>query len=156
MGYFMRYFIPNSAELLSLSIIREALTAIDPRYTIQIDPTDTYFGDLYYDGRNLGEIEINHADDEIFQEEIEDFLDLLRHSKDPRKEGVINTLRATGQMVAVSALWRDGDADDADYVHDRIDPLWEWLDNHYQGMLHCDGDGFYHGVSLILEMTTRI
>lgn len=156
MGYFMRYFIPQSAGQLSLSTIQEALTTLDPRYTIQIDPTDTYFGDLYHDGRNLGEIEINHRDDEIFEEEIEDFLDLLRHSKDSQKEGVINTLHATGQMVAISAIWRSGDADDADYVHDRIDPLWEWLDNNYQGMLHCDGDGFYHGESLILEMTTRI
>lgn len=156
MGYLMRYFIPQSAELLSLSAIREALTAIDPRYTIQIDPTDTYFGDLYYGERNLGEIEINCVGDDIFQEEIDDFLDLLAHSQDPQKEVVINTLKTAGQMVAISAMWRDGDANDADAVHDRIDPLWEWLDNQYQGMLHCDGDGFYHGTVLILELTTRI
>jgi hypothetical protein len=156
MGYFMRYFIPQSAEQVSLSVIREALTAIDPHYTIQIDPTDTYFGDLYYGERNLGEIEINRVGDDIFQEEIDDFLDLLAYSQDPQKAVVINTLKTAGQMVAISAIWRDGDVDDADAVHDRIDPLWEWLDNRYQGMLHCDGDGFYHGDSLILEMTTRI
>lgn len=156
MGYFMRYFIPHSAPKLSLTMIHEALSAIDPNYAVQIDQIDGYFGDLYYGGRCLGEIEINDVNDEIFQEEISDFLGLLTYSRDPKKEGIINTLKTSGQMVAVSAIWHDGDANDADMVHDRLDPLWIWLDRHYDGMLHCDGDGFYRGDSLILEMTTRL
>jgi len=156
MGYYMRYFIPKSAQAITLPQIRDGLIGIDTGYTIQIDSTDSNFGDIIYGERVLGEIEINTTGDEIFEEETEDFLELLSHSKDEKKGIVIENIQSAGQMVAVSAVWRDGDADDADVVHNHLDPLWDWLDAHYEGMLHCDGDGFYHGQSLILDMSVRI
>ncbi|HRF94511.1 MAG TPA: hypothetical protein PLZ51_04935 [Aggregatilineales bacterium] len=156
MGYYMRYFIPQTAQPTTLTAIHEALKTIDPLYAIQIDSTDPSFGELFFGERNLGEIEINHKDDEIFEEEIEDFLELLTYHTDAKKEGVIQTIQATGHMVAVSAVWENGNADDADFVHDHLDPLWDWLDTQYDGMLHCDADGFYNGQTLILEMNVRI
>lgn len=156
MGYYMRYFIPQSAQAITLPQIRDGLVSLDSKYAIHIDSTDPNFGDIAYGERVLGEIEINRIGDEIFEEETEDFLALLSHSKDEQKEMVIGNIQSSGQMVAVSAIWKDGDADDADIVHNHLDPLWDWLDAHYEGMLHCDGDGFYHGQSLILDMSVRI
>lgn len=156
MGYYMRYFIPKSAQTITLPQIHDALTRIDAKYAIQIDSTDPNFGDIAYGERVLGEIEINTAGDEIFEEEMEDFLELLNHSKDDQKAIIIQNMQSSGQMVAISAIWRDGDADDADVVHNHLDPLWDWLDTHYEGMLHRDADGFYHGQTLILEMNVRI
>jgi hypothetical protein len=86
MGYYMRYFVPPSAQKVTLTAISAMLTARDPLYTIQIDPTDISFGELFYGERNLGEIEINQKDDEIFEEEIEDFLELLGYHTDDQKD----------------------------------------------------------------------
>ncbi|MCU0482573.1 MAG: hypothetical protein MUE54_15370 [Anaerolineae bacterium] len=156
MGYYMRYFIPKSAQPLTLPQICDGIIAINTNYAIQIDSTDPNFGDIAYGERILGEIEINTIGDEIFEEETEDFLALLNHSQDEQKQVVIQTIQSAGQIVAISAIWRDGDADDADVVHNHLDPLWDWLDEHYNGMLHRDADGFYHGQTLILEMNVRI
>jgi len=156
MGYYMRYFVPPSAQKVTLTAISAMLTTLDSLYTIQIDPADTSLGELFYAERNLGEIEINQKDDEIFEEEIEDFLELLNYHSDDQKDGVISAVESAQQIVAVSAIWRDGDADDADGVHDLLDPLWDWLDAQCNGMLHRDADGFYLGEKLILEMNVRL
>lgn len=156
MGYYMRYFIPQSAQTLILPQIRDGLIGIDSKYTIHIDSTDPHFGDIAYGERILGEIEINTRGDEIFEEEMEDFLALLNHSQDEQKVVVIQAMQSAGQMVAISAIWRNGDTDDADMVHNHLDQLWDWLDVHYHGMLHRDADGFYDGQTLILEMNVRI
>lgn len=156
MGYYMRYFMPTSAQPLTLQTIKDALKTIDTRYHIAIDPAIPTYGTLSHDGRVLGEIEINQKDDEVFEEEIDDILALLAHHQNPQKADVITYLHATMQMVAVCAVWEDGNPHDADAVHEHIDPLWAWLDSGYDGMLHCDADGFYRADKLLLEMNIRL
>ena len=75
MGYYMRY-ISADERPLSLAQIGEALVAIDPRYLIC--PTDLdELVEVVYDDKLYGQIEINTPGDELFEDDISAFMEML-------------------------------------------------------------------------------
>lgn len=152
MGYFMRFFIVSAAQV-QLSDISEALVAVDPTYALVPDAQLDDFGELYISGQRCAEIEINRPDDEIFIEEIAEYRALLQHTKAPMGTDVSAMLNRTRAIITVEAFWKGNDPEP---VLERIDPLWDWTFEKFEGLLHVDGDGFYDKDGLIFEMHVTI
>jgi hypothetical protein len=51
-------------------------------------------------------------------------------------------------MVVVEAFWQ-GEESEATLA--KLDPLWDWLFAHYNGLSQADNEGFYDQSGLILE-----
>lgn len=141
MAYYMRFFVTTESGL-PLSEINHALKAADDRYSIEN-------GDLLFGGDLYGQIEISTPGDEIFESELEEFKAELEQAEGNGKKKVEATLLCTKAIVVVQVLWQDRDSEE---TLRRLDPLWEWLISNHKGLMQADGEGFYEGRNLILEL----
>jgi hypothetical protein len=151
MGYYMRYIVTDTQDI-SLAVIVQALKQIDPAYAILTD-FDAASGDLLYGEKRYGEIEINRPGDDIFEEEIADLRELLPKQGTADARRVLDALEKAKAMVAVNALWKGRNSE---ATLEKIDPLWDWLFDHYAGILQADNEGFYDASGLILESSLKI
>ncbi len=146
MGYTMRYITTDAGDL-SLSVIEAALQQMDAAYAItNTDVPD--IGDLIHGDTRLGVIEINRPGDDIFEDDVAEFHDLVGAGDSPAQQRVYEVLDNANAMVAVEAEWPGTDAEP---VLAKLDVLWDWLFAHYPGLLQADNEGFYEGDDLILE-----
>lgn len=146
MGYFFRFFVAD-AKPLDFVVVQSALQEIDSHYTVIVDSlTDT--AQLFYESEYLALVEINGADDEIFHDDLNEFYDLIGHDDGEAEVRVRKVLANAQKIVAVEAQWS---GEDAEPVLSRIDPLWDWLFMHHDGLLQADGEGFYDSSGLILK-----
>jgi hypothetical protein len=142
----MRYFALDAAPL-TLANIEAGLKAANPAYAIHLDLWDT-LGDLFYGETRLAQIEINRPDDDIFQDDVVEFLDTVGSDPSPEATRVRETLRNAAAIVALECFWEGKDAEAA---LARIDPLVDWLFAHAPGLFQADGEGFYDANGLLLE-----
>lgn len=146
MGYTMRYFAADEGGI-TLPQIEAALRQINPAYSIvNTDVPD--IGDLMFGTLPLGIIEINRPGDDIFDDDIAEFTDLVGAGDSPGQQRVREVLANTRAIIAVEASWQGADAEP---VLSRLDPLWDWLFAQTAGLLQADNEGFYDGDDLILE-----
>jgi hypothetical protein len=146
MGYYMRYFMTDGREI-TLPIVEAALRSVDPAYQVVVSDWDD-FGDLLYADLKIAVIEINRPDDEIFQDDVAEFQDVVGNGDNPVEQRVRDVLAATRAIIAVEALWEDTNSETTLV---RIDPLWDWLYANRDGLSQADGEGFYDRSGLILE-----
>jgi hypothetical protein len=142
----MRYFALDAAPL-TLANMEAELKAADPAYAIRLDLWDT-LGDLFYGETRLAQIEINHADDDIFQDDVAEFLDTVGDDPSPEAARVRDTLQNAAAIIALECFW---EGTDSEATLARLDPLVDWLFAHAPGLFQADGEGFYDANSLILE-----
>lgn len=146
MGYTMRYFTTDTRDI-TLSLLEEALRQFDRAYAI-INTDVPDIGDLMYGDMQLGIIEINRPGDDIFDDDLAEFRDLVGKGDSEAQQRVLDVLNTARAMVVVEAQWQGTDAEP---VLSRLDPLWDWLFSQYSGLLQADNEGFYEGDELILE-----
>jgi hypothetical protein len=145
MGYLMR-FISTSEQIITLASIRVALKQIDPAYNITNDEIPD-LGDLLYGEVRCGIVEVNRPSEDIFEDDLEAFRDMLKGDT-LAEEQVRQVLNAANAMVVVEAFWEGANSEE---ILQRIDPLWDWLFTHYTGISQADSEGFYDLFGLILE-----
>lgn len=146
MGYTMRY-ITTGAREITLEWIEAALRQLDAAYAItNTDVPD--IGDLMHGETQLGIIEINRPGDDIFDDDLAEFQDMVGAGDTLEQRRVLDVLHQAQAMVVVEALWPGTDAEP---VLAKLDPLWDWLFANYPGLLQADSEGFYDGDNLILE-----
>jgi hypothetical protein len=145
-GYFFRFFAADAQGLDFLSV-QTALRKLDPQYRLEIDELRE-LAVLSYGEQRLALVEINGQDDDIFQDDLAEFRDLVGDGNSPAENRVREVLQTTQTIVAVEAQW---EGEDAEPVLSRIDVLWEWLFTSRKGLLQADGEGFYDADGLILK-----
>lgn len=146
MGYTMRYITTEDRDL-TLALIESALREMDAAYAVtNTDLPD--LGDLMYGETKLGILEINRPGEDIFEDDLAEFRDLVGKGDSAEQQHVRDVLDRSQAMVVVEAIWQGTDAEP---VLSKLDLLWDWLFAHYPGLLQADNEGFYEGDKLILE-----
>lgn len=153
MGDFIRYLFTAEPEL-TLTVIEDGFKAVDAAFSIFRDPATGTSGDLIYAGEVYGELEVNRRGDQIFDEDVEDLRDQIVaigmesiDDLDSDDEGLATVeqalISATGMIVLALS--------EAGHEHyDRIDACWDWLFEHYPGLLQVDEEGYYNRNEQIL------
>lgn len=152
MGYFMRFFLTDATPV-TLADLTAGLNAIDSAFTLIPDPELADFGVMSYAGEMLAEVEINHAGEDILEEDRDELRDLLKFSQHANRERVLGVIDAVQSAVILEAFWKEWDSEP---VLEKTDLLFDWLFDHHTGLLLMDGEGFFDKETLILPMKTRI
>ncbi|MBZ0283329.1 MAG: hypothetical protein K8L97_21515 [Anaerolineae bacterium] len=147
MGYYMRY-IATDTTTISLEVLEAALKLIDAAYAIKPDSQIDNLGDLFYGDMRMAQLEINVPDDDIFEDDINEFRDLVGTADEPGARQVLDVLEAATCMIAVEAFW---EGENSEGTLAKLDPLWDWLFANRKGMSQADSEGFYDANGLILE-----
>lgn len=142
----MRFFVTDSKPV-TLNEIECALQNIDAHYALRNIEFDEMAA-LYHGDTLLANIEINLPEDDIFQDDIAEFLDLVGEGDTPTENLIRDVLKTTQIMVVVEAFW---EGTDSEPVFAKIDPLWDWLFAQRSGLSQADSEGFYDAEGLILE-----
>lgn len=146
MGYFMR-FILTDPQTLDMKAIEEVLTGIDPRYEMR--PTDLEdLVEVYYDDTLYGQIEMDVRGDELFEDDISAFTEMLGEPKTAGEIIVADALKAAAQIIAVEMFW---EGTNGEATFEKFDPLWDWLFANRNGILQADTEGFYNAEGLLVE-----
>ena len=146
MGYLMRYFATDDRPI-TLPQIETAIRQIDSAYAIANVEVDD-LGDLLLGSQRLAIIEINRPGDDIFEDDIAEFMDLVGKGNLPGEVRVREVLAAARVLVVIEAFW---EGEDAESTLAKIDPLWDWLFANFAGLSQADSEGFYDQSGLILE-----
>jgi hypothetical protein len=146
MGYLMR-FISTDAGDITLAVIEIALKQVDPAYAIANGEIDD-LGDLMYGETQVAIIEINRPGDDMFEDDLAAFKDMVGQGMKPNESLVRSALENATALIVIEATW---EGDDAESTLAKIDPLWEWLFDNYQGLSQADNEGFFDQTGLILE-----
>ena len=152
MGYYMRYITTSGADI-SLTILETALKGVDAGYAIVPDDIEPLIGTLKLGEYVCGEIEINTPDDDIFDEDIDDLCELIADSEQASELQIREILDKAKAIVAMNAIWEGGDSS---ITLDKLEPLWDWLFEHFPGVLQADHEGFYDHETLIFETNLKI
>lgn len=146
MGYLMRFFVVSTAKP-TLNQLGEALHRVDSRY--QLANTDVPdIADLLFDGTLLAVLEINRPGDDMFEDDLAEFDEMVGQDSDPATVRVREVLQQTKALVVAEVFW---DGTEAEAALEKLDPLWNWLFQHVQGLAQADTEGFYDSSGLVLE-----
>ncbi len=143
MGDFIR-FILTGAHDLTLADVERGLKAVDPAFSIFVDHAAPTNGDVIYGSEVYGEIEVNRPDDQMFSEDVDDLREQIATLDDAGTPVVLQALEHATGMVAM----RFSEAGLQNY--EQVDPFWDWLFEHYEGLLQVDEDGYYRGDEQVL------
>jgi hypothetical protein len=146
MGYLMRFFV-ISAEELSLNQLGEAMQQVDVRYLLANTEVPD-MADLLFDGVLLAVLEINRPGDDIFEDDLAEFSDVVGPGNTLEEIRVRDVLGQTQALVAAEVFWEGTDAEAA---LAKLDPLWDWLFEKVDGLAQADTEGFYDRAGLVLE-----
>jgi hypothetical protein len=142
MAYSMRFFVEDG-QPLTFDELSSGLRSIDPEFRIEAN------GEVYRGDQLLGQMEIHAAGEEPFQEEIDEFVELVEDTEEEGKEDVAGRLNDVTAVLAVQVLMQQRTLAQ---TLDLLDPLWAWLLVHRRGLVQADGEGFYEGTELILAL----
>ena len=157
MGYYVRVFCtvgepPVLRPVLTHAAKRGSTVTLDPQVSSSgLDNAWDQVGVLYKAGRLPILLEINRedADQALMKEEIEEFMDLLQDSpKNADRERVERHLRET--KFTVAAQLATDDIDDDGY--NALGNVLTYFVEHHGGMIQADGEGFYDGEKVIVEV----
>ena len=158
MGYYVRAFCasgdpPPLRQVLDYALDKGSPVQLDPEVSAS-DPDDPNWeqaGLLYKDGKLpiLLEVNRNDSEDSLAREEIDEFLEFLEDApRNGNRKKVEDHLRATRFVVA--AQLPTGDIDDDGY--DANGWIMRFFLERNDGMIQADGEGFYEGDRLIVEL----
>jgi hypothetical protein len=96
-------------------------------------------------------VEVNRAErDAVFADELDEFRESLEDAKvSPAKRSVLEQLDATRTIVAVQLLLGGGQGERA---LDAASTLLRFFVEHCGGMIQADGEGFYEGEQLLVQL----
>jgi hypothetical protein len=154
MGYYLRVFC-NSDTVPSVASLEGALQAVGPGLRLhtdgRVDSADWENAELRYkDGKEpiLVEINRNNGADTIAAEEAGEFASEIRALQQSNATArVLEHLRANRYTVCCRLLT---DIDDDGFVAN--DQLMDYFILNHRGMVQADGEGFYDGDELLVEL----
>ncbi len=152
MAYYMRY-ITADREAITFKLLKEILLNLEGEYHLKIDEHDEQRAELSYHDLRIADLEINAQGEQLFDEDMEDLIELLSFTSHPNAETVTGVLNTAQTMIVAAVYWQ---GDDPEPAFSLIDPLWDWLFENRPGLLQADNEGFYDAQQLILEMRTKI
>jgi len=138
----MRFFVEDGKPL-TFEELSSGLRGIDPAFRIEAD------GEVYRGDRLLGQAEISATGDELFQAEIDEFVEKIEDTEEDGKAELAGRLKQVTAVLAVEVLMQGRTLAQ---TLDLLDPLWAWLLVHRRGLVQADGEGFYEGTELILAL----
>ncbi len=106
-------------------------------------------GDLLLNEYPIAMISIEDKGDSLFEDEIEEFQELLDDEPSPAAREVEFILDKCERIVIVQLLTSQ---DSLEESLQRIDLLWNHLTANRTGLVQVDGEGFYSAERLLLEM----
>jgi hypothetical protein len=127
-AYYVRYF---AAQPLTTKGIQQALQAIDPSFRVDL-------GELLRGDVRLGEIEVNAARGDLFEDDLRVTLQAVEATG--HGHAVIPRLRASSAIVVVNLDWQGGDPSATLRL---VEPLWTALAQLSPGLSQWDGHGIY-------------
>jgi hypothetical protein len=145
LGYYMRFIVADERPV-TLADVQAALTEDDADYKIDGEEMEAT---VSYRGHRVGHLTLNVPGDGLFDAERDELVEFAEDGTGGGKRRVIDTLRAARGIVAVQVLFGDGDSE---RTLTALDPLWHWLRANRRGLLQADGEGYYEGPELILEV----
>lgn len=142
MGDFIRFLVTSDCTV-DLSMLEAIFKALDDRFSLHVEVAEPNIGELLYQSEGMGEIEINRPGDVVFDEDTEELIDRLDELEFAQKAIITQKIHAAKLMVAMQLTEAGHEA------YDRIDPLWDSLFDHCEGLLQIDEEGFYDQTGLI-------
>ena len=134
MSYYVRYFAENPVTLKALSA---AIKSIAPDYKID-------GGDLMRGQDVLAEIGVDSAGSDLFVEELNARLGAVAQVGGQAAQWVTSRIQGTKSIVSVRV--------DPAVNWDLLGPLWQSLTSLAPGLTEVDGQGFYDGGNLVVQM----
>jgi len=155
MGYYVRAFC-TSETIPSLAQVEQELKAAwpamrfeteDDRHAVPWEGVEFYYSDAAQP--ILVELNVNDAPDSMAAEEAQEFIDDLEDVEDEAaKAKVVQHLQATRYVVCCQFL---GDVPDEGF--EANEKLLDIFVAKYGGMVQADGEGFYEGSDLLIDMS---
>jgi len=134
-GDFIRFLASDCT--LTLKEVEALFKALDESFSFIIDPSAPTHCEVFFGSEVLAAIEINRAEEDIFEEDIEALIEDVTALDEPRKAAVLSGLRSARWMLAME-LFSEGHT-----AYDRIDQVWDMLFERCGGLLQIDDEGFY-------------
>ena len=144
MSYHMRFF-DLSPKPLTFAAIETALRVTDPGYRLDANGP---VASLWLSEKALGEMEIHAPGDGAFERVVGERVAALAASEDEYREAVEAALHSSRQLIQIRLDVLEEDLDDS---LEAIDPLWDWLFDSREGLLHAEGEGYYQDGEMLLE-----
>ncbi|MCE9577906.1 MAG: hypothetical protein K8W52_32540 [Deltaproteobacteria bacterium] len=138
MSYYIRYF---AAQPVTSKAIHQALQALDPTFKIDL-------GELLAGDAALGQIEVNQAQGDMFEDDLAQTLRLVAASG--QGQAVIPRLKSARSIVVVNLEW---DALGSEAVLAKAAPLWTALAQLSPGLSQWDGSGIYDGAQQLVDLS---
>lgn len=149
MAHYQRFLLTDEAPF-SLAQLDAGLKRADPAWAVaDVSPRPAETGTLSFNGERCGLLELNRAGEEIFKEELQELVDIVRWTPGPQQTVVQQTLNKTKAILALESSWDDREPADSERM---LAPLWDWLFAHRKGLKHEDGRGFSDATGVILEI----
>jgi hypothetical protein len=149
MGYYLRAFCA-SPDIPSLRSVFEWAEGQGVRLdapSADLDAAGWHQAEVVYKSDSQPFV-AEAAADELLREEVEEFLESLDDvDESPEKRKVVDHLEQSKALVAAELL---GDLDDAAYT--AAGTFLTYFVEHCGGMIQADGEGFYEGQRLIVEV----
>ncbi len=134
MSYYVRYFAERPITLKALSAVIKSIAA-----DYKIDG-----GDLMRGQEVLAEIGVDSAGSDLFVEELNARLGAVAQVGGQAAQWVTSRIRGTQSIISVRV--------DPSVNWDLLDPLWQSMTGLAPGLTQVDGQGFYDGSSLVVQM----
>jgi hypothetical protein len=144
MGLYMRYIVADERRV-TMADLKEGFHSGGSAY--HFDETAAEMT-VFHKGRRIAEVSIDDLVHDPLDEELEELLEDVEHSRGCGKPAVLDMLHAARQIVVVQVLYGTAGLEE---TIKRIDPLWDWLLAHYRGLVQA-GEGYYDGVGLLLPL----
>lgn len=149
MAYHMRFF-DLSRKPIGLAAIETALRVSDPAYRLtELADSNGSKAMLALGDRVLGNLTILTESDQRFQSVMQERNRALANADDEYREAVEHTLAESKRFIEIELA--ETSEDDFDAALEAVDPLWDWLFDSREGLLHAEGEGYYQDGEIILE-----
>lgn len=146
MGDFLRFLATAECDL-DLPSVEMLFKSVDASFAIHAETAEPHIGELLYQSESLGEVEINYPGEVVYDEDIGEMLEILEDVEEDQKPRVLSLIRTAKLMVALQLTEEGHEA------YDRIDPFWDALFAHCDGLLQVDDEGYYDRDGLILPLS---
>ncbi len=138
MSYYIRYF---AAQPVTSKAIQQTLQAIDPAMKIDL-------GELMRGETSLGQIEVNQARGDLFEDDLRQTLQMVAASG--HGHAVVPRLQSAAAIVVVNLEWADLGSDT---VLAQVAPLWSALAHLSPGLSQWEGNGIFDGSQRLVDLS---
>jgi hypothetical protein len=144
MAYYLR-FISMDDRPIMLADLEGALKAVDPKYSINGSERS---GRLKY-GRGLyALLDVTKAANGG-RDEIAELREEVAAIGGVDSQKVLHVLDSSTEVLTLEVKWQTRSTDE---TLDKFGPLWDWLRANRRGLIQADGEGYYQGDELILDV----